>query len=118
MPEKPKNESENTDASGSPKGLPISGRYLEFAQRALPEQIRMELHLADGASYADGLVKVLFDAALKGNLHALREIRESAEGKAGQRRNPEGPQKFELVITYEPPLLTMVPKDDPDAPHE
>jgi len=117
MPEKSKNENENTNASGSPTGPPISSLYLDFARKALPEELRVALHLADGASYADGLVKVLFEAALKGNLNALREIRESVEGKATQRRNPEGPQKFELVVTYdESPLLKMVPKDNPDPP--
>jgi hypothetical protein len=81
MREKLKNENENTDSSGSLKGLPISGRYLEFARRALPEKLREELQLAAGATYADGLVAVLFDAALKGNPHALREIRESLKAR-------------------------------------
>jgi hypothetical protein len=78
----------------------------------------MQLRLRDTATYGDALVKVLFDEAIKGNISAVREIRESIEGKVSQRRNPEGPQKFELVVSYEPPILAMVPKDNPDAPHE
>lgn len=124
MPEKPKNVQlpcgldENTNASGSPRGLPISSLYLDLARRVLPEELRTELHLADGATYGDALAKTLFDAAIKGNTLAAREIRESVEGKASQRRIAEGPQKFELLVNYEPPLLAMVPKDNSEAPHE
>jgi hypothetical protein len=127
MPEKPRNENvqlpcgqdEKTNAIGSPTWLPISSLYLEFARKALPEELRMELDLANGAIYGEGLAKAMFDAAIKEkNVSAAREIRESIEGRAAQRRNPEGPQKFELVVTYESPLLKMVPKDNQDAPHE
>ena len=126
MPEKPKNEDvqlncrpdENTNASGSSKDLPISGLYSDLARRVLPEELRTELHMSHGATYGDALAKALFDAAIKGNVLASREIRESVEGKASQRRIAEGPQKFELLVNYEPPLLAMVPKDNPDAPHE
>jgi hypothetical protein len=126
MPEKPKNENvqlpcrpnDNTNASGPPENLPISGLYAKFAQRAVPEELKTELHLPDGVTYGEALAMALFKAAIKGSVLAAREIRESAEGKASTRRNPEGPQKFELLVSYEPPLLAMVPKDNPDAPHE
>jgi hypothetical protein len=126
MPEKPKNENvqlpcrrhENTNASRPPENLPISGLYASFALRAVPEELRTELHLPDGVTYVEALATVLFNAAIKGNVPAAREIRESVEGKASPRRNPEGPQKFEIIVTYESPLLKMVPKDKPDAPHE
>lgn len=127
MPEKTKNDNmqlpcrpdEKTNATSSLTCLPISSQYLEFARRALPEELRMELELAKGAAYGEGLVKVMFDLAIKEkNVSAGREIRESIEGRAAQRRNPDGPQKFEVVVTYESPLLKMVPKDNQDAPHE
>ena len=123
MPEKPKNENaqlncrpdENTNAIGSPTCLPISSLYLEFARKALPEQLRMELDLGSGANYGEGLAKVMFDAAIKEkNVSAAREIRESIEGKANMRRNPVGAQKFELVVTYEPPLSRMLPEGSKD----
>ena len=78
----------------------------------------MKLHLPEGVSFGDALAAGLFAAAAQGNVPAAREIREGIEGKATQRRNPEGPQKFELLVTYESPLLKMVPKDSADAPHE
>jgi hypothetical protein len=127
MPEKPKNENvqlpcrphENTNASDCLKGLPISTLYLDFARTVLPDELRMQLHLRDTATYGDALVKVVFDEAIKGNMSAVRELREGIEGKASPRRNPVGAEKFEVVIRYEePPLLTMMPKGSPDTPNE
>jgi hypothetical protein len=122
MPEKPKNErvqlpcrpAEN-NAISSPTCLPISSLYLEFARKALPQDLGMEQQLADGVTYGEALVKVMFDAAIKEkNVSAAREIRESIEGRAAQRRNPEGPQKFEVVVTYESPLSRMLPEGTTD----
>ena len=126
MPEKPQNENvqlphrpdENTNTSGSPENLPISSLYLGLARRALPEGLRTELHLAVGATYGDALAKVLFDTAISGDVPAAREIRESIEGKAPQRRNPDGPHKFEVIVSYESPLVAMLPKDTPGSSHE
>jgi hypothetical protein len=115
MPEKTK--SENLQLP-SKQNLPISGLYADFAQKRVPQEVRMQLQLADGATYGDALAKALFDAAIKGSVPAFREIRESIEGKSNQRRTAVGEEKFEVVVTCESPLLQMVPKDSPDAPHE
>jgi hypothetical protein len=106
---------EKANAISSPTCLPISSQYSEFAREALPEELRIELALGNGATYGKGVVKAMFDAAIKEkNVSAAREIRESIEGKAAPRRNPEGPQKFELVVTYEPPLSRMLPESTSD----
>jgi hypothetical protein len=117
MTEKPKNDNlqlpcrsgQNTDASGFPEDLPISSLYAKFAQRAVPEEMRAEIHLANGTTYGEALTMALYNAAIKGSVPAAREIRESIEGKAGQRRSP-GARNFEVVVTYEPPLSPMLPK--------
>jgi hypothetical protein len=117
MPEKTKNENLQVP---SRQNLPISALYAEFAQRRVPEELRMELQLADGATYGDALTKFLFDAAIKErSVPAAREIRESVEGKANQRRTAVAEEKVHLLVSYEdPPLLKMMPKGSPDAPHE
>ena len=61
MPEKPKNDNlqftprsdEKTDASGLPEDLPISRLYARIAQRAVPEELRVEHHLGDGVTYGE-----------------------------------------------------------------
>jgi hypothetical protein len=125
MREKPKNDNlqlpcrsdENKDASGAPEELPISSSYAKFAKRAVPEEMRAELHLADGTTYGEALAMALFNAAIEGSVPAAREIRESIEGKAGQRRSP-GARNFEVVVTYEPPLSPMLPKGTGDPVDE
>jgi hypothetical protein len=104
MPEKPKNENDE---------LPISGSYARFARRAVPEEMRAELRLANGTTYAEVLAMALFNAAIEGSVPAAREIRESIEGKANQRPNPVA-RNFEVVVTYEPPLSPMLPKGTAD----
>jgi hypothetical protein len=121
MPEKPKDEFvqiQRRPSENTPESTPISSLYLELARRVLPEELRLELQLEAGATYGYALAKALFDGAIKGDVRATREIRESIEGKAPQRRNQEGPHKFEVIISYEPPLVAMLPKDDPGLPHE
>jgi hypothetical protein len=122
MLEKPKNESvqlpcrpdENTDASGCPANLPISRLYVELAQKAVPEELRVEHHLAEGATYGEALAMALFNAAIGGRVTAAHEIREGVEGKANQRRNPVTAEKFELVVAYEPPLSRMLSEGTTD----
>jgi len=127
MPEKPTNENlqfprrpgENRNPSCAPNKLPISGLYAEFARKTLPDELRLELHLAEGANYGNALARGLFDAAIKGSIPAAREIREAIEGKANQRPKPVGAESFEVIVTYEqPPLSQMLPADSSDAPHE
>jgi hypothetical protein len=122
MLKKPKNESvqlpcrpdENTDASACPANLPISRLYVELAQKTVPEELRVELHLAEGATYGEAVAMALFNAAIGGSVPAAHEIRESIEGKSSQRRNPEGRQTFEVVVNYEPPLSRMLPEGTTD----
>ena len=105
--------------SGPSSNLPISGLYAEFAQKTLPDELRIELHLAEGANYGDALAAVVFGAAIKGSIAATREIREAVEGKANQRSNPVDAKRFEVLVTYEqPPLSKMMSADGPDAPQE
>ena len=121
MPE-PKNDNlqpnrsdQKTDTSGFPEDLPISSLLAKFAQRAVPEEMRAELHLANGAAYAEALAKALFEAAIKEkSVRAVHEIRESIEGKANQRRNPMG-RGYEVVVTYEkPPISRILPEGTTD----
>ena len=106
---------ENTDGSGCPANLPISRSYLKQAQKAVPEELRVELHLAEGATYGEALAMALFNAAIGGSVPAAREVRESVEGKANQRRNPMA-RGYEVVVTYEkePPLSQMLPAGTTD----
>jgi hypothetical protein len=116
MPKKPTNENGQLPRRpdrNTPESLPISSQYLEFARRALPEELRLELHLEVGATYCVALARILFDDAMKGNVPAAREIRESIEGKAPKRRDLEGPRAIEIIVSYEPPILAMLPKDTP-----
>jgi hypothetical protein len=124
MPEKAKNEKlqlpgENRNPSGAPKNLPLSGLYAEFAGKVLPEERRIELGLAEGATFGDAVAAVLFAAAMKGSVAAARELREAVEGKANQRSSPVAAKGFEVLVTYEqPPLSKMMSADGPDEPHE
>lgn len=54
------------------------------AQEEVPEKVGIKFGLPEGATFADALVKVMFKSALEGNTHAVREIRESIEGKIVQ----------------------------------
>jgi hypothetical protein len=66
MPKKPTNENGQLPRRpdrNTPESLPISSQYLEFARRALPEELRLELHLEVGATYCVALAKILFDDA-------------------------------------------------------
>jgi|SRR5215469_277399 len=127
MSEKPKNENlqrqcrpnENANASGSPNQLPISSLYAELARRVVPEKLKMELHLEGVATYGEAVAMVVFNDALKGKVAAVREIRESIEGRANQRPKPVGAGKFEVIVSYEePPLLKMLPQDSSDSTNE
>ena len=125
MSEKAKNENlqpplgpdESRNPSGAPKNLPISGLYSEFALKALPEDLRIELDLAEGTTFGEALGACLFEAAIKGSVPAAREIREAVEGKANQRSNPVAAKGFEVLVRYEqPPLSKMMSADSPDVP--
>jgi hypothetical protein len=85
-------------------------------KRAVPEELKMELHLEDVTTYSEALAMVLFNSAIRGNVAAAREIRESIEGRANQRRIAVGGEKVEVLVTWEKsPLLEMLPKDNSDS---
>jgi len=109
---------QNRNPHDTPKILPISGSYAQFAEKILPEELRVDLDLAEGATYRDGLAAVLFRAAIKGSVRATHEIREGIEGRADQRRNPVAAGPITIHVEYEPPLSKMMPKDSADTPNE
>jgi hypothetical protein len=84
---------------GRPKKLPISERYEELAELELPKKDRIKQGLPEGATYGDALAMVMFKAALEGNPHAAREIREAIEGKTGQR--PEVSDGKQVRVVFE-----------------
>jgi hypothetical protein len=67
---------------GRPRRKPISDRYEYIAEIVLPEDVRLLVGLAPGATYADAAALQQFRAAIKGETTAIREIREAIEGKA------------------------------------
>ncbi len=90
--------------SGRPKKRPISDRYAERAEAALPEEERLKRGLPRGATYGDALAFDQFNAALNGRTEAAREIREAIEGKAAQREISEpGKKDIEVHVRYEDP---------------
>lgn len=84
----------------------------------MPEELRVELHLAKGTTYGEALAMALFNAAIGGSVAAAHEIRESVEGKANQRRNPVTEEKYEIVVTYDRPLTRMLPAGATDQPNK
>lgn len=72
--------------SGNPGGQrrkkPISDRYELLAEVELPEDVRKLLKMPVGSTYADAATLQQFRSAIKGDTGAIREIRESIEGKA------------------------------------
>ena len=71
--------------SGNPNGRPnarqITERYAILAEIPIEETERKKLNLPEGATYADALVFAIFARAMKGDMAAIREIREALEGK-------------------------------------
>jgi hypothetical protein len=115
LPSKPR---DNSNPSGLSKTLPISGLYAELAQKVLPEELRIELDLEEGATFGDAVGAALFAAAIKGSVPAARELRESIEGKANQRPHRTAAERIQIIVTYESPLSKMMPKDSGDTPNE
>jgi hypothetical protein len=97
---------------GRPKGRPISDCYSEFADMPLPAELCRELGLPLGATYRHGLASCLFKTAMKGNVSAVREIREGIEGKAGERSEFAGSRDVTFRVVYEKGLMKN--KKDPD----
>jgi hypothetical protein len=71
--------------SGRPKTKPISDRYAELVESALPDEVRIALGLPKGATYGEAIALGQARQAIKGKSEAAREIREAIEGKTAQR---------------------------------
>lgn len=99
---------------GRPRNRPISDRLRELVEDALPEAERIRLGLSEGATYGDGLVKVLADLALAGKIDAIRDIRDSIEGKTAPRteRPDLANRTVELLVKYDPSIF---PSNSPNV---
>jgi uncharacterized protein DUF5681 len=93
--------------SGRPRRLPISDIYAKLAAEPVPPSIHKILErdgvtLSPDATLADALATRMFLRAIAGDCVAAREIRESIEGKAGQRIEPRDAvdREIRLRVTY------------------
>ena len=94
--------------SGRPHRLPISDVYARIASEPISESIRKTLKrngvsLPPGATFAEALATRVWMKALAGDLAAAKEIRETTEGKTGQRVAPpeeEGEQVVNVQIVH------------------
>ena len=91
--------------SGNPKGRtpgftmrPWTERYRKQGEELLPEKIRLKLNLPEGATYADGAVRQLFNKAMMGDNSAIREIADRVEGHATQRTEISTPENKAVTI--------------------
>jgi hypothetical protein len=90
--------------SGRPRRLPISDVYAKLAAEPVPPSIRGILKrdgvtLPPDATLADALATRMFLRAIAGDCVAAKEIRESIEGKAGQRIEPrDAVDEIRLVV--------------------
>jgi len=85
---------------GRPRRKPISERYEYLAEVPLLEDVRLLLQLGPGSTYADAAAIQQFRAAIKGDTSAMREIRESIEGKATIRvADEDAPDEMRLHLT-------------------
>ena len=90
----------SADSGSQSKKRPISDRYAALVELPLPEKERRKHGLPEGATYGDALAVVMFNRALEGQSDAVREIRESIEGKSSQRKEPEHPHDIEVRILH------------------
>jgi Family of unknown function (DUF5681) len=91
---------------GRPKQRPISDCYEEMAGRELPENVRIQHGLPEGATYGEALAMVMFKHALEGKTDAAREIREAIEGKTGNRQEVSQNRDVQIRVTYDDELLS------------
>src|SRR5215831_14664469 len=59
---------------GRPKKAPISDAYVQLMDEPLPEEIRSQLKLPEGATWAHALALGQVRSAIKGNTQAAKEI--------------------------------------------
>jgi hypothetical protein len=88
------------DREGRSKKRPISDRYAELLELPVPEKERRKHGLPEGATYGDALAVATFNRALEGQPDAIREIRESIEGKSSQRKEPKDDGEIRVSIVH------------------
>src|SRR5882724_4712938 len=74
--------------AGRPRKRPLSEAHDDMLRMSAPREVVLalkKLGLQDGATCADVLSLCLFREGVKGNVAAIKELRESVEGKATQR---------------------------------
>ena len=93
--------------SGRSKRLPISDTYAQIATQPISESVRRVLKrkglpLQSGATFADAVVLGVMMKALLGDSRAAKEVRESIEGKAGQRaEKPGNNEPVNIRVVYD-----------------
>jgi len=85
--------------SGRPKRLPVSDRYREQMEMALPPEVCAQAHLKPGSKFGDLLARgVIMRAATKGDAAAAKEVTDRIEGRA--------PLRLELEDRPEPKVVS------------
>lgn len=74
----------------------LRDRYAEFLELPMPLVERRKRGLPQGATWGDAIALETVKAAANGNAQAIREIRESIEGKAPQR--PPEPECKDIKV--------------------
>jgi Family of unknown function (DUF5681) len=105
--------------SGKPRRLPISDTYALFASEPIPESIRRAMKrkgipIEPGATFSQALCLQILMKAMGGDSKAAKEIRESIEGRAGQRPVDPGdnsPMTIRVVVD-DAEKKPFVPKPD------
>src|SRR5262249_6648281 len=94
--------------SGNPKGRPfkkpITERYEALLEDPLPEQVRVSMRLAPGATWGDALALGQIRSAAKGNTLAAREIAERLEGKVAHQVQVSGKEGQPIRVSLEATL--------------
>lgn len=89
--------------AGRPKKLPITDRYREQCEEALPDAICSAAGLKRGSKWGDLLARrMVRDAALKGNVPAARELADRLEGKPQSQTEISTPDGQVVVVLAVP----------------
>src|SRR6266446_2827789 len=91
---------------GRPRKRPMSEANDDLLRRAAPPQVVLalcKLGLPKDATNADVLALCLFREGLAGNVYAIKELRESVEGKATQRIElvSHEDRQLDINVTFE-----------------
>jgi hypothetical protein len=104
----------NPGGPGAPRKRPQSEANEERLRLELPEDVRCMLKLWKHATYADAIALQLSRKAIKGDVLAAKELRESVEGRSVQRVEvgTAGSSDCELRVIWEPALVRPLTKKD------